>query len=716
MTAAVLNFSFARKVPMILQTEIAECGLACIAMIASYFGHSLDMAAIRQRHSAGSSGMTLQQMIGLSEQLNLSCRALQCPLNDIRKLKLPCILHWDMNHFVVLTRVTQSGKKTLFYINDPGKGNCRLTLKEFEQHFTGICLELTPTANFVQKQEKSRLRFYQLWSKSAGVLPSMVKLILLSFLLQFCALLAPYYMQWVVDEVLVSFDQSLLMILGLGFALVVFLTCILNITRSWIILRLSSALNLQMGVNLMAHLLRLPMSFFEARHIGDLVSRFGSLAQIRERITTGFVTTLVDGILSLALLVMMFAYSVKLTFIVISVVALYSLIRFSLYRPLKRISEELIQSSAKEQSHFLETARGMQTVKLFAHESIRQDAWQNKYVDVINHEIRLGRLNIGFDTCNKLLFGLENVLVIFIAAGMVMSTTLTVGMLLAFIAYKNQFTARAMELIEQLIQFKMMRLHLDRIADIALHEEERNRQGERHLSAPKGELKLVNVSFSYQQSGKAVEPLLKNINLTVAAGESIAITGPSGVGKSTLMKIMLGLLQPTSGSVLHDGQDITQIGLLNYRRLIAGVLQDDTLLSGSIADNICFFDPNPNLLRIEQCARAASIHNEIAKMTMGYNSVIADMGTSLSGGQMQRILLARALYKQPVILFMDEATSHLDCTNEKLISEQFSLLKMTRVTIAHRQETLDWAETLYEINDGTLYRHSNVQTKITGNS
>ncbi|WP_394174588.1 peptidase domain-containing ABC transporter [Thalassotalea litorea] len=713
MAASVLNFSMSRKVPLILQTEIAECGLACIAMIANYFGHTLDMASMRKRQSVGTTGMTLQQMIALAEQLQLSCRALQCPLEDVGKLKLPCVLHWDMNHFVVLSRVSGNGNKAHFHIHDPGKGCYRVTRKQFSQHFTGICLELTPTASFVQQQEKSRLKFFQLWSKSTGILPGVAKLLSLSLILQFFTLLTPYYMQWVVDEVLVSFDQSFLAVLALGFGLLVLFSSIVTVARSWLILRLSSALNLQMGINLMAHLLRLPMAFFEARHIGDLVSRFGSLAHIRERITTGLVTTMVDGVMSVALLIMMFVYSVKLTFIVIAIVGVYALIRFSLYRPLNRVSEELIQSCAKEQSHFLETARGMQTIKLFAQESSRQDIWQNKYVDVINHEIRLGRLNISFDTSNKFLFGMENVVVIFLAAGMVMSATLTVGMLLAFIAYKNQFTARMIGLIEQIIQFKMMRLHLDRIADIALYEEEKHRQGSQPLSSLKGELKLVNVSFCYQQTGKANRPLLDNINLTVLPGESIAISGPSGAGKSTLMKIMLGLLQPTSGAVLLDGQDITRLGLLNYRRHIAGVLQEDTLLSGSIADNICFFDPNPSMLRIEQCARAAAIHKDIQKMTMGYHSVVGDMGATLSGGQMQRVLLARALYKQPAILFMDEATSHLDNVNEKEISEQLARLEMTRVAIAHRQETLNCAETLYELNDGKLYPHSLTPGKVT---
>lgn len=346
----------------------------------------------------------------------------------------------------------------------------------------------------------------------------------------------------------------------------------------------------------------------------------------------------------------------------------------------------------------------MQTIKLFGNEAQRQGIWQNRYAEVINSEIRLGRLNISFESFNKLLFGLENVVVIYLAALLVMSNSLSVGMVLAFIAYKNQLTSRFANFIEQIIQFKMMRLHLDRIADIALTKQEANRDGDLTYRGSsdnkvKGKLSLENISFSYSDDQA---PILKDINLTLNSGESIAITGPSGAGKTTLMKIMLGLLQPTSGKVLLDGMDITQLGLKNYRKQIAAVMQDDTLLAGSIADNISFFDPQPNYLKIEQCARHAAIHSDITKMTMGYNSLVGDMGSNLSGGQLQRLLLARALYQSPCVLFLDEATSHLDQENEAKISEQIKHLEMTRIMIAHRQETINMADKVFELQGGAL--------------
>ncbi|MBL4941662.1 MAG: peptidase domain-containing ABC transporter [Colwellia sp.] len=696
----LLEFSSAKRVPLILQAEVAECGLAAMAMVASYYGHQLDMPAMRKRFSANLKGMNLQQVIELGDSLGLASRALQCPVEDVNKLALPCILHWDMNHFVVLTKV--KGKK--FFINDPAMGKKALTQDDFSQHFTGIALELTPTNKFEAKNEQQQMKLSQLWSKMTGLKSALFKLFALSIVLQIFSLATPYYMQWVVDEVLISHDRPLLIVLAIGFGLLSIFSVLATVVRSWLVLRLSSLLNMQMGVNLLRHLLRLPMSYFESRHVGDVVSRFGSLAQIRERITTGLVEATVDGIMSITVLIMMMLYSVKLSLVVLAAIALYVIARFALYRPLHQATEESIQNSAKEQSNFLENIRGIQTIKLFGNESQRQGIWQNRYAEVINADIRLGKLQIGFDSINKVLFGLENVIVIYFAAMLVMDGALSIGMVLAFIAYKGQLTQRFSNLIEQLIQFKMMRLHLDRIADIALHEQEKNREGSIALlptdnTTPRGKITLENVCFSY---GEGESNIIDNLSITIAAGDSVAITGDSGCGKTTLAKLMLGLLQPSSGRILLDGQDITQIGLKNYRQQVAAVMQDDTLLAGSIADNITFFNPEPNYLRVEQCAQLAAIHQDITKMTMGYNALVGDMGSSLSGGQLQRLLLARALYKQPIVLFMDEATSHLDVENEAKISEQIKHLDMTRLIIAHRPETINKANIILRMEHGKL--------------
>ncbi|MBO2581833.1 peptidase domain-containing ABC transporter [Shewanella algae] len=699
---SLLEFSGTRHVPLVMQTEVAECGLACLLMVASFHGHKQDLSSLRQSFNASLSGMNLQQMIALADKIGLSSRALKCPIEEVGKLALPCVLHWDMNHFVVLTGVT----KRYICINDPAQGKRKMTLQEFSLHYTGIALELAPSAEFKKQDLRVRMKLSQLWSRITGLKQGLLALLVLSVILQLFSLVAPYYMQWVVDEVLLSRDQPLLFVLAVGFGLLVILNVVTTGIRSYLVLRLSSMMNIQMGVNLIRHLFKLPMSYFEKRHIGDLVSRFGSLAQIRERLTTGLTETLVDGIMSLAVLVMMLFYSVKLTLVVIVAILLYTLLRLALYQPLRRTTEETIQSQAKEQTNFLENIRGIQTIKLFTSESLRQSLWQNHYAEVINSEIRLGKLKISFDVVNKLLFGLENVIVIYLAAMAVMAGSLTVGMILAFIAYKNQLTERMTNFIEQVILFRMLRLHLERISDIAMSDIEANRDAKFQLPEAKGELELKNVSFRYADNEAWI---IKDLNLKVTSGESLAIIGASGCGKSTLVKIMLGLLKPTEGKVLLDGIEVSKVGLIQYRKQIAAVMQNDTLLSGSVLDNLCFFDPEPNLLKVQQCAHLAAIDEDINRMPMGYNSLVGDMGNQFSGGQVQRLLLARALYKSPKLLFMDEATSHLDVMNEIRIGEQIKQLAMTRIIVAHRPETIKQADRVLVMHMGQLHTPESLQ-------
>ncbi|CAH1521468.1 putative microcin-H47 secretion/processing ATP-binding protein MchF [Vibrio owensii] len=691
----LLDFSNVRRVPLITQTEVTECGLACLAMVATYHGNKIDIASIRKMQTTNHNGMNLRQMTIIADRLELASRGLKCSLKDVKKLSLPCILHWDLTHFVVLTSV----KKNFVYINDPALGKRKITYDQLSKHFTGIALELTPTNTFRKRDQRVRMRLSQLWSKLVGIKTSLLSLFGLSVILQIIALVNPYYMQWVVDEVLISQDTPLLLVLAIGFSLLMLVDVISSIIRSYLILRISNMMSMQMGVNLLRHLLKLPMDFFEKRHIGDIVSRFGSLSTIRERITTGFVETIIDGVMSVAIIIMMLLYSINLTMIVLGSVILYSILRFIFYPSLKRNTEELIRSEAKEQSNFLENVRGIQTIKLNTSAAVRQSLWQNIYSEVINNNIRLGKLNIGFDFFNKIIFGTQNILVIYFAAINVMDGNLTIGMLFAFIAYKGKLIEHVSNFIEQIIQFKILRLHLERISDISLTSIEDNQESSVNIQELKGGLVVENISFRYSENDPWI---LKNCTLTIRSGEAVAITGESGSGKSTLMKIMLGLLKPNEGRVLVDGVDIRQIGLNQYRKNVSSVMQNDTLLTGSLIENITFFDPEPNIELMNDCAHLSAIAKDIASMPMGYNSLVGDMGNQFSGGQVQRLLLARALYKQPKILFMDEATSHLDTNNEAFISSQIKKLNMTRIIVAHRMETIRQVDRIVRLEKGEI--------------
>ena len=419
---------------------------------------------------------------------------------------------------------------------------------------------------------------------------------------------------------------------------------------------------------------------------------------MRELLTTSLVEGLIDGIMAIGVLVMMYLYSPLLAAVELSAVLLYALLRWLLYKPMRERTEASIMASAKEQSNFMETVRGMQSVKLFGKQSQRLSIWQNRYAESVNQQFLLGKWQVSYQTVNQLLFGVENTLVVMLGALAVINGSLSVGMLFAFMTYKSQFTERMASLIEKLVQLFMTRLHLERLADIALTEKESDNAAGAYREIS-GQISVEKLSYRYS----ATETLLfDNLTFSIAAGESVAIIGPSGAGKTTLAKVMLGLLPAAEGKVLVDSIDIRHLGQQHFRQQVAAVMQQDQLLSGSLAENIAFFDPDIDLEWVQQCAVMAGIHRDITAMPMGYNALIGDMGSSLSGGQRQRLYLARALYKRPKILFLDEATSSLDIQLESHVNQAIKALCITRIIIAHRPETINSADRVLLLCNGKL--------------
>ncbi|MBM7037739.1 peptidase domain-containing ABC transporter [Vibrio ulleungensis] len=687
-THTLLKLGTSQHLPVVRQTEAAECGLACLAMVAHFHGYRGDLTHFRQRFSVSNHGVNLKQLMSMASQLDLIGRALQLDMEHLSQLQTPCVLHWDMNHFVVLKHVDSKHA----VIHDPATGQKSMSLSEFSNHFTGIALELTPSQQFAVAEFKQTLRFHQLWSRITGLKRHILQILLLSLLLQIFSIASPFYMQTVIDDVLLTRDTQLLAVLAIGFALLMLVQSLTEWLRGLLVLHLSSKLSIQMAANLFRHMVHLPMDYFEKRHMGDIVSRFGSLHEIKELLSTGIVSVIVDGLLAIVTLVMMLLYSVKLTLIVLASVTVYALLRAALYRPIKRLTENSIISHAKENSNFMETVRAIQSVKVFGKESERQNLWHNRYADAMNQDIAIGKWTLSFSLANALLFGIENILVVYFAATAVMGNILSIGMLYAFMSYKNHFTNSIDSLISKGIEIKMLSVHLERLADIALTPTETAHSGIPLIQNVNGQLCIHNISYRYSDSEP---PAFTELSFTINAGDSIAITGPSGCGKTTLVKCLMGLLTPSSGTITIDGSDIHSID--NYREQIAAVMQDDHLVSGSIADNVAFFDPNLDRDWLVECATMANVHDDIMTMPMNYNTLIGDMGAALSGGQKQRVLLARALYRRPKILFLDEATSHLDVANEAIVNENIKRLNITRVIVAHRPETILSADRVLEI-------------------
>lgn len=693
---------------VVLQVEAAECSLASVAMVANAHGQRVDLSELRRRFPLSLKGAKLHHLIQIAQHLGFSTRPLRLDMEDIGKLELPCILHWDLNHFVVLAKVG----KSKVVILDPAFGERRLSFAEVSEHFTGVALELTPTAEFKPTSVARSISARQLTGPVQGLWRALGLILLLSVTLQVFVVLAPFFMQWVMDQVLVSADKDLLTILGLGFGLSMMLQIIIGLLRGWSVIWLSSKLGLQWMGNVFAHLLKLPLDFFEKRHLGDIASRMASVQAVQKTLTTSFVEAIIDGLMAAVTFCFMLVYSWKLALITLLAVALYLGIRAIAYQPVRDRAEQQLVAGAKQQTYLLESLRGMQSLKVAGEESRRRFTYDNLMVDTVNNDVRLARMGLGFSSASQLVFGLERIAVIWMGALMALQNAFSAGMLIAYLAYKDQFAGRMAALIDKWIEFRMLRLHGERLADIVLTEPEPIPTFEA-MPPSEPRIEVENLSFRYADG----EPwVLNDCNFTVEPGEAVVIIGASGCGKTTLLKLLLGLLKPTTGTIRIGGHDLHKLGPRTMRTIVGAVMQDDQLFAGSIADNIGFFDPNFDQLRVEAVAGLAAVHDEITAMPMGYQSLIGDMGSSLSGGQKQRIILARALYRQPKLLFLDEATSHLDVACERTVNDAVKALSLTKVIVAHRPETIASADRALVMDCGRIVEElrPGAQSAITG--
>jgi len=669
------------RVPVILQSEAPECGIACLAMVASFYGHRTDLSAMRVRLSPSLKGITLKNVAQIAETMGMTARGVQVPLESLGKLRLPAVLHWDMNHFVVLVRV--AGRKIT--VHDPARGRRVLTLDESSRHFTGVAMEFTPTTGFQKKDEREKIKSWQLLGVASGLKGTIAQILVLSLALEVFAIAMPFFLQLTVDRVVVGRDRDLLTVLGVAFCTLVVIQVMVTAVRAWVGVYLSTNINLKLLTTLFNHMLRLPLAWFEKRNIGDIVSKFRSVDAIQRTLTTTFVETAVDGVMVILTLVVMGFYSVMLTSVVVLAALLYAVARWVFYYPQRYATDEQIAHEARSGTHFIETVRGMMAIKLNLRESERRSAYQNLVVDQTNAGVRVQNVGILQRGANALIFGLENVIVIWLAALLVMDGQFTVGMLYAFIGFQLLFVTRVINLVDKWNEFRMLDLHAERIADIALAE------AETHKAALPGEVATGTLTVEAKDLGFAYGPegyVFRGVNLTIAPGETIAIVGPSGCGKTTLLKVLLGLLPATEGEVRVNGRNLTDWDPAQYRSRIGAVMQDDQLFVGTIEDNVSFFDSEHDPALVRECAKAAMIDEEIMAMPMQYNTIVGSLGMALSGGQKQRVLLARALYRKPQILFLDEAFDQIDLALERRISSSLSGRSLSIVIVTHREETV----------------------------
>ncbi|HAT1578241.1 TPA: peptidase domain-containing ABC transporter [Raoultella ornithinolytica] len=686
-----INFSIKNKVPVIIQSESTECGNACLSMICGFYGKDIDLFNFRHRYGSASQGATLNILATIAQKAGLKTRALSLDLAEIKELRLPCVLHWSLNHFVVLVAI--KGKR--FVINDPAFGRRVVHHKELSENFSGIALEVWPDSGFKQEKQRSRLKLLDLMHNIVGLKSALTKIFMLSVVIETVNLLLPMGTQVVTDHVITAHDDNLLLVICVGLMFFTIFKTWVSMIRAWVSLKLNTLTDVQWKTSFFDHLMSLPLAFFEKRQLGDIQSRFASLDTIRSTFTNSIVTGVIDSIMTIGLLIMLSLYGGWLVWVVLGFTICYAAMRAITYKFYRAISEELIVKRARSGSHFMESLYGIATIKSLNLKNRRSQHWLNTNIDVSNAGLKQTRFDMLFGGINTFINSADQVVILWLGAMMVMDNTMTIGMFMAFNAYRGQFAQRASSLIDLTMQLKMLSLHNERISEIVYSEPEAESPLRKVFEEDIGvSLEVKNLAYQYDLLSK---PVFTNVNISVSAGESVALIGASGIGKTTLLKVMSGLLTPERGEIFIGGFDINKIGINNFRSSIACVLQEDRLFSGSIADNISGFDDQVDESLIVECAIQCNIHEEILRMPMGYETIIGELGAGISGGQKQRLLIARALYQKPRILFMDEATSHLDINNEKMINTAIESLNITRIIIAHRPSTIACADRIIDL-------------------
>lgn len=694
MEAVYNKIFFKNRISIILQGEVTDCGLCCVAMIAGFYGRKVDLRSARNYYQVSQLGSSIKDLIEIASRFNLSARPIRADIGSTPQLRLPCILHWGFNHFVVLRAIKRSG----CVIIDPAKGEILILHNSFSRNFTGIVLEIWPNAEFEKKVERSTITIASMFRAVHGLPRTLMHIFFASLCVEIVTLVVPISAQFFIDVALESYDLSLVGTVSSALLFFLFVRFALSYTRAWLIIRSRAEINILWSSALFERMIKLPITFFERRHVGDIASRFLSLTAVQDAFTSDVVSAALYGILIILALILIAIYSPVIFAVVLSACLLYALIRIATYQRARRVTVDAISQEAIQHSHFLETIRSMVNVKLFGIENRRRSKWLNHVVDEINAKIDLFKVELINNSFSTLIASSSSVIILWIGAYKVVDGSITFGMLFSLIIFSEIITTRIVRVVDAIIKISLLSLHTDRIAEIALEKIEHNQTGNLIISPIKDAASVCvrNLSFSY---GEDIQPVLSDISFKVEPGSSVALTGPSGCGKSTLLKIMVGLVIPSEGKVEVSGKNIFSIGLREYRSNIACVLQDGNLLAGSLFENISMFDPDADAGWVYECAKMASIDTEINAMPMRYDTMVGEMGSVLSGGQRQRIAIARALYRKPSILFMDEATSDLDTENETRINDALSLLNMTRIIIAHRPSTIAIADHILNMSE-----------------
>lgn len=685
------NLRFPSPLPDIVQDEVSECGLACIAMILCYYGHATTLYTLREKFAVPTSGMSIEEIIEVSEKFGLTCRPFRAELQQLFSVNTPCILHWSFDHFVVLKTI----KRSYAIIHDPACGQRKISLSELSNCFTGVAIELWPGALFEKKNTELRLTLWDMFTGVRGKLKLLCTVLLVSCAVEGLTLMIPLFSQFVIDTVLQNSDMGSLTFMIALFFCVVVIRSILSWSRSWIIASTKYAIGLHWSEGVFTKLISLPVAFFEKRTLGEMASRIQSLEEIKEAFTARTIGAILDLVLIAFISALMFAYSSLIAVVVLLLAVSYATFKVMSFQRYRATLTEMITRIAAQYSFYMETMKAIPAIKMLGLADKRKLKWLNLCSEAAVSNIRLFRIDFFSQVFSLAITGLTSGVVIYFGVNLAESGKFTAGAMFAFMQFSDLFITRVVNFSDALYQFRLLPTHINRLNDIALTKSEPASNTENsNFFITSGKVEVKALSFAYNNNEA---PIFENVSFSVSPGESLAIVGRSGCGKSTLLSVISSLRESSSGYIFIDGIPLQRIGAERYRSLISFVMQDDFLFSGTLLQNITSFANNPDIEHMKSCAQAAAIHDEIEAMPLGYSTLIGELGSSLSGGQRQRISLARALYRKPAILILDEATSALDIENERKINEAIKSMNITRIFAAHRPDAIAVADKIYHM-------------------
>lgn len=683
-----------RRIPFVQQLEAAECGAACLAMVLGYHGREVRVAEVREVAGVGLDGSDALSLLRAAEWFGLRGRGLKLDVDDLGYLPQASILHWEFNHFVVFERATRRG----VHLVDPAYGRRCVSMEQFRRSFTGVALVIEST-DALKPSERGRSSVWRYLAQLRAHQRLVTRTVAVSLLLRLFALALPVLTALLVDRVVPHSDKSLLAVVGLGLGGVMVFQFLSEWIRAHLLLQLRTNLDTRLTLGFLDHLMSLPYGFFQRRSTGDLLMRVSSNTTIREMLTSNTLSGLLDGALVVLYLAIILLFSPVIAAMVLALGALQVLIFALAKRQYRELMSQDLESQARAQAYLVQMLAGIETLKASGAEQHAVEHWSNLFVDELNVALRRGRLSALVESLKRMLQTGSPLLVLSYGALLVMDGQLSLGTMLAINALAVGFLTPLATLVDSALQLQLLGSYIERIDDVLLCEPEQNRASVAPAPRLSGCIELRNVSFRYSAQGPLA---VKEVSLAIEEGASVAIVGPSGSGKSTLAALLLGLHRPSEGTIAYDGYSLAELDWRTVRRQIGIVPQHPYIFSGSIRENITLADPKAPHAHIMAAARAACIHDAIAAMPMGYESLVADSGSSLSGGQNQRIALARALLHRPAILLLDEATSALDSKTERAVMDNLDTLRCTRIIIAHRLSTIANADQIVVMDAGRV--------------